>query len=843
MRNWICALTAAAVLSTQSLAYAETFSLPSQGGASSYSPSSTSPSSVQISPDAFKSLSLEQQRLINQRMQPSGSQPPASSETRKLTGDEPSAPTADAPQAQPEPVGEELSAFERILAEHAGPGAPRLRQFGYDLFTGVPSTFAPVNDMPVPSDFVVGPGDEVIISALSPRRSGDYSLTVSREGTIFYPNIGTLPVAGMTYSRMVTFLTQKIKGGATDLQLSIRMGKLRSIQVFVVGRTRKPGAYTVSALSTLSNALMASGGATKAGSLRDIQLKRGGKVVARFDFYDFLLNGDSTQDLRLQSGDVIFVPNAGALVAVSGNVRVPAIYELKGKTTLQEVLGMAGGVNAMGYTQQIQIERFHQNQAKKILDVDLERLGKSASVALQDGDLVGVSSITPKLLNSVFLDGNVERPGKYEFRPDLRVRDVIKNENDLKPESYMDFALIERVMPPDAHIELIPFHLGKALAGVTAENKYLTPGDTIRVYYRWDIQEPPKVRIAGPVGKSGEFRLHPKMTVAELVHLAGGLQDHSDKTSAELTRVQVVDNQMVTRRITLNLERALRGEAASNLTLQKDDYLLIKPVPDYKLYRTVTLQGEVAQPGTYTFKDGETLSDVIDRSGGVTKRAYLKGAIYTRESVKRLQAERLQDLSKKLEAEILRESNQQIAGALSGEAAKANQEAMASKQALLSSIRETQASGRMIVSLERVIAVPHSDADVQLEEGDVLVVPSLINSVSVLGQVFNPTAITYVPGMTMDDYLAKTGGATKHADTQGIYIIRADGSVLTDQIVQSGWGPWRKGIRSTVLEPGDTVMVPENLAVDTTIRDVRDITQILYQIATTAAVTWGLLRR
>lgn len=866
MRNptpWFSALTAATiVLASPAVVLAAEFALPSSQG--SLFPSATPAQSagsgqdqqslpagnskIQISPDTFKQLSPEQQQLIQKRIQENTPGVRGSSQTKAL--DPTQAPPLEEPQVttQEDPAStdmeEDLSSFEQELRQRPPEEISlKIRHYGYDLFTGSPSTYAPVDDLPVPSDYVIVPGDEIIVSAVSPRRSGDNSLTVNRDGTVFYPNIGTLSVAGMTYSRMVQFLTQKIKGGARDMQLSIRMGKLRSIKIVLVGRVKKPGSYTISSLTTLSNALISCGGPTKMGSLRDIQLKRNGKVVARFDLYDFLMKGGSEQDLRLQSGDVIFVPDSGPQVAVAGNVKAPAIYELKGKTNLEEVFKLAGNITPMGFSQQIQIERFNQNTSQKILDVDLTKPGAARSIALQDGDIVKVFAISKKLLNGVMLNGHVDRPGKYEYRANLRLRDVIKNENDLKPEAYMDFGLIERVMPPDAHIELIPFNLGKLLAGSDAENKLLQPGDAIRVYYRWEIQEQPTIRITGAVHRPGEVRLTPKMTIKELIQLAGGLKDQADHSLAELTRVQIVDNKLQSRRLTINLSKALENDPSSNLILQKNDYLLIKEVPEYKLYRTVTIQGEVAQPGTYTFRDGETLSEVITRAGGFTKRAYLKGSIFTRQSVKKLQEERLQEFAQRLEADVYRETSASVAGALSAEAAKTNQQALETKKAFLASMKDTKASGRMIVKVDELIAKQHSDVDVTLEEGDVLLVPPIINSISIIGQVYNPTAITYEQGLSVGQYLAKAGGPTDRADTRGIYVIKVDGSVVTDKNFSTGWGPWRQGVTAAVLEPGDTIMVPENLAVDTTLRDTRDITQILFQLASSAAITWGIIRK
>jgi protein involved in polysaccharide export with SLBB domain len=332
------------------------------------------------------------------------------------------------------------------------------------------------------------------------------------------------------------------------------------------------------------------------------------------------------------------------------------------------------------------------------------------------------------------------------------------------------------------------------------------------------------------------------MKVSDLIRLAGGFQDTADLSMAELTRLKVVNNQIVSSRQSVELQRVIRGDSQADLSLEKGDYLIIKPLPNSQNYRTVKILGEVAQPGVYTVREGETLSDVVMRAGGMTSRAYSRGAIFTRESVKRLQEQRLQEFAQRLEEDMYRHSAKAVQTALSQETITAYQDALNAKKALLECLKQSKPTGRMIVSVDQLIQRPHSPSDVPLEEGDVLLVPPVLNSVAVLGQVFNPTSLVCDRNMTVDDCLIKTGGARENADIQGVYVVKADGSVWSDKNVTVGWGPWRKGVRGAPVEPGDTIMVPEKLAVDTSLRDFRDITQILFQIATTAAIAWGIVR-
>jgi protein involved in polysaccharide export with SLBB domain len=805
---------------------------------------------MQVAPEVLQQLNPAQRTIVEQRMRESkaGRSPQntptnngSDTQNRTTTPDTKTDITAPADTTAPAaPKTQETSEFEASIAERLqGTARTPLTQFGYDLFTTGRDRFVTPENLPVPDDYRVGAGDEISVSMTSPRRSGEYTLTVSQEGRIVVPNVGPVPVTGLTPRQLESRLRELIQGGATQMRLSVRLAKLRSIRVFVVGRVQQPGAYTVSALSTLTNVLLASGGPTKQGSLRDIQIKRQGKVVARFDLYDFLLRGDNQGDIQLLSGDVLVVPDVGPLVAIAGNVRIPGIYELKGNTALQEALRLAGRITPRGFTQHVQIERYELNQYETVLDLDLQRIKQLGAVRLRDGDLVQVRSIIPLVKNGVQLDGHVYRPGLYELKKNMTARDLLSGELVIKPEAYADMALIERVSPPDNHIEIIPFHLGRALEG--KENVPLQAGDTVRVYSRWEVQDKPSVRVAGMVRQPGTVDLKPSMRVKELIALVGGLKEAADRRTAELTRTRIKDNRPIYERVTINLDKALKGDKRHNVLLQADDYLQVKQVADYKPVFTATLQGEVSQPGTLSFLQGERLSDVLARAGGLTPRAFLKGAIFTRESVKKRQAERIEEIRLKTEAEVVRLSAELEAKGLQG-GEKVDRSSLEQRKRFLESLLQTQASGRMVVDLASILANPGSEQDLTLEDGDALILPPLQNAVVVLGQVYNPTAVALEKGRPFQYYLDKTGGPTTAADAAGIYVIRADGSVYNRQTVGDGFLFWG-GLSRLPLEPGDTLVVPENLKVDTTIRDIRDITGTMFQITSSAALIWGVLNR
>ncbi|MBI5469366.1 MAG: SLBB domain-containing protein [Deltaproteobacteria bacterium] len=395
------------------------------------------------------------------------------------------------------PEDEDTSLFDRYLADTPAHEVElKLKPFGYGLFTR--PLQRPNQDLPVASDYVIGPGDEIGVNVWG-RLSGQYSLVVSREGTVQFPNIGPLTVAGMTFEEMKKFLKRQ-SSNIIGTDINITMGKLRGIQVFVLGEVKKPGAYTLSGMSTITNALMAAGGPSNIGTLRRIELKRANRTISALDFYDLLQKGDKSNDMRLQSGDVVFVPTVGPLVGIAGNVKRPAIYELKDSTDLVGALELAGGIIPTAYAQQVQIERVEGNSRRTIADINASGKDAPGSFMLQDADLVKVFSIFDKDSNAVYVYGNVKRPGKFELKKGMRLRDIIRDENDLLKETYFDYGLVKRLIPPSMEVKLMPFNLGSMLfKGSDADNIELSYRDAVYIFPKRLFEDRKTVRIEGEV--------------------------------------------------------------------------------------------------------------------------------------------------------------------------------------------------------------------------------------------------------------------------------------------------------------------------------------------------------
>jgi polysaccharide export outer membrane protein len=750
----------------------------------------------------------------------------------------------------------ELSRIEALLAQ----GAPadvcdvslELKQFGYEVFRTPVSTFAPVTNVPVGPDYILGPGDSFTLT-LWGRVDGRYSLRVDREGQIILPEVGALKIWGMKFGEMKDYLQHELSRKFTDFKLSVTMDRLRTIQVVVLGEAVTPGTYTVSSLSTVINALCAAGGPSKNGSLRKIRLSRGTDKPMEIDLYDFLMGGDKSKDLRLQDGDAIFIPLIGPIVGLAGHVKRPAIYEMLGPTTLGQALEMAGGATFTGWLQRVQVQRVQNHQRRVAVDFDMSRreaAGQSPvqNSLVQDGDVVKVFGVAARDERVVHLEGHVVRPGKYEWRPGLRLRDILPSYDLLLPQPNTEHGEIIRLVPPDLHPTTIPFHPGRLLAGEASENLELAQYDTIRVF-RWDERISERVTVSGMVYDANDYRLVPDMRVYDLIEAAGGLQKNAYLRTAEITRQHISQDGVATEKIEVNLEKALAGDPENNILLRDYDYLVIRPIPELEFGLTAEIVGEVRFPGVYPIRKQETLSSLIERAGGYTEQAYLPGAVFTRQSAKDVQRRRLDELISQVEESTLSSSQQAISGALDAEAARAQEAALATKKELLAKLRTAQITGRVVVKVTALEEFRGSKSDLELENGDKLVIPQMPGVVYVVGEVFNPASLLYERGETVHYYLDRVGGMTRDADKKQVSVIRADGSVIS--MAQSNRGPllyWDKqysqwsrgGFMNQHLDPGDTIVVPRKIDKTQWLRNTKDITQILFQIAVAAGVVLAL---
>jgi protein involved in polysaccharide export with SLBB domain len=722
--------------------------------------------------------------------------------------------------------------------------AEALKPFGYDLFSGTPVTFAPATDVPVPSEYVVGPGDTIEVQLIGTSK-GRHSLVVGRDGRINFPELGPIAVGGRRFEDVRNDLEARVPQQMIGTQASISIGELRSIRVFVLGDAETPGSYTVSGLSTITNALFVSGGIKKIGSLRNIQLKRNGRLVTTLDLYDLLLKGDTSADVRLLPGDVIFVPPIGANVGLAGEVRRPAIYELKNEVSVAQLLELGGGLMPDADAALATLERVDAGRARITLDADLAS-DAGRGQRLQSGDVLRVPTIRPTLEDSVSVTGYVHRPGEYQFKRGMRIADVIPSLDELKPNADQHYILVRRELPTNRRLRVFSADLAQALADPTSPANFeLAARDRIFVFdlesgrdriieplmrelsMQSHIDEPTaEVSVAGRIKVPGQYPLEPGMTVSDLLRAGGSLDQSAYGGKAELTRYEVLDGESrQAELIEIDLRQLLSGDPAADLALKPFDYLIIKEVPLWQAQEEVELSGEVKFPGRYPIQRGETLRSVMERAGGLTDLAFAEGAVFTRRELREREKKQLETLGTRMQSDLA-----QFSLMSAQETGKDPGQALAVGQSLLANLRETKPVGRLVIDLSRASrARPGSEQDIVLKDGDQLVVPRVTQEVTVIGEVQSATSHLYRADLSRDDYIAMSGGLTPRGDDDRIYVVRADGSVVT----RSG-NAWFSG-GGVDMRTGDTVVVPLDTERMRPLPFWTAVTTIIYNLAIAAA--------
>ena len=728
-------------------------------------------------------------------------------------------------------------------------GSESLKPFGYELFSRKVSTFAPGTDVPVPSNYVVGAGDQLNVQLFG-AQNRSLKLVVGRDGRLNFPELGPIDVAGKPFDLVSNEIEVRVARQLIGTQASVGMGNVRSIQIFVMGEAKKPGAYTVSGLATITSALYASGGIQTTGSLRDVQLKRQGQLIRRLDLYDLLLRGDTSSDIPLAAGDVVFIPPVGPTATVDGEVKRPAVYELKGRATLGNLIELAGGLTPEADGSRLSLVRYGEDRRRVAIDVSLDG-GLAQRTPVTNGDLVRVARSRPTIDSGVTLEGHVFRPGVTAWREGMRISELIPSLDELMPGADVNYVLIRRESSGDKSLSVLSADLAAALRAPGAgADLLLSPRDRVMVFdfqagrrllidplleelrRQSRLDDPTRiVAINGRVKAPGDYPLEPEMRVSDLLRAGGKLDPAAYSGSAELSRFRRDDNERQSELLQIDLEAILRGDAAADVLLQPFDVLTIKELPEWSVRESVTLRGEVRFPGTYPIRRGETLRSVIERAGGLSTLAFTRGAVFTREEIREREAQQAKDLSQRLRRDLAAVA---IQASQAAQSADATQSALAA-QTLLAQLEETRSVGRLVINLDGVLArgVGSRD-DIILRDGDELVIPKIKQEIAVIGEVQNSTAHLFRSGLTRDDYLNLSGGLTNRADSSRIYVVRADGSVVT------GKRGWLNRRAEMDVQPGDTIVVPMDTERLPPLPLWQAVTGILYNAAVAVAAISSL---
>lgn len=736
----------------------------------------------------------------------------------------------------------------RDLYTQVPEASERLKRFGSDLFVvrtveGTQSRTIgsmAVNsalDVPLGPDYVLGPGDELSIS-LWGGVSQSILRIVDREGRVALPEAGPIQVAGLTMDKAQDLIDNAMQAQYRNAHVALTVSRSRSIRIFVVGDVQRPGAYDLSALASPISALFAAGGPTAVGSLRILRHYRNQRLIGEIDLYDFMLHGIRPSDDRLQGGDTLLVPPVGAQVAVSGAVKRPAIYELKGEKDLASVLDDAGGLTVAASLAHITITRVVANQYREETSVQTApgEIPEAAMVGLRatevkDGDRVRVATVLPYSERVVYLQGHIMRPGTIAYREGLQISDVLHSYQDLLPEPA-ERGEIVRLVAPDLHPETIDFSVPDVLIGNV--NIPLQPFDTIRVYGRYEL-DAPTVSVRGEVIKPGDYPMFAGMTASQLIRTAGGFKRDALLETADLASYKVVNGTRVSiqREDVAIGDAVVKGDRSADVALQPGDVLTIHQLTGWNdIGASIIIEGEVAHPGSYGFQEGEHLSDVLRRAGGFRTTAYPEGAVLTRPEVATLEQKSRDELIRQIESSTA--AARLSPAAASGEQASTLQLIQQQQDQVLAQLRSQPASGRLVIHVDADI--DHwagTSADIEVRSGDQLRVPKRPGFVLVSGQVYSPSAITFTPGRTAGWYLQRAGGATSIANRKQIFVVRANGAVLG-----RGSDKWYEhDVLATRLNPGDTIVVPQKIiGPSLTWRNLLGAAQIVASLGIAAAV-------
>jgi protein involved in polysaccharide export with SLBB domain len=721
-----------------------------------------------------------------------------------------------------------------------------LKRFGSDLFVVHSMQNGPARsldatgastalDVPLGPDYVLGPGDALSINVWG-GVSQSILRVVDREGRITLPEAGPVQVAGLTMEKAQSLIGNAMQSQYRNAQVAVTVSQPRAIRIFVVGDVQRPGAYDLSALATPISALFAAGGPTAAGSLRTLRHYRDQKLIGEIDLYDFMLHGIRPGDDKLQGGDTLLVPPVGAQVAVYGAVRRPAIYELKDEKDLAAVLDNAGGLTVAASLTHITIDRVVANQHREEVAVEIKpdespdtAMAHLHSTEVKDGDRVHIASVLPYSERVIYLQGHVARPGKIAYRDDMRLSDVLRSYQDLLPEPAQHGEIV-RLVAPDLHPETMEFDVPDVLIGNA--NIALQPFDTVRVFGRYE-RDAPTVSVRGEVLRPGDYPMFEGMTAAQLIRAAGGFKRDALLDRGDLASYQVANGtRVVVQRQDVAIgDAVLKNDRGADLALKPGDVLTVHQLTGWNdIGASIVIDGEVAHPGSYGFQEGEHLSDVLRRAGGFRSTAYPEGAVLTRPEVATLEEKSREELIRQIESSAA--AARVAPGA--GEQSATLQLIQQQQDQVIARLRSQPASGRLVIRIDSDI--DHwagTPADIEVRAGDELRIPKRPGFILVTGQVYNASAITFVPGRSASWYLQRAGGATAIANRKEIFIVRANGDVVGRR--SGSW--YGHDVLSTRLNPGDTIVVPQKIiGPSVTWRNLLGTAQIIASLAIAAAV-------
>jgi polysaccharide export outer membrane protein len=762
------------------------------------------------------------------------------------------------------------------------------KRFGQSFFNQEISTFAPVDNVNVPDDYVIGIGDSLVIQLMGTTNER-FELPLDRDGSIFIESLGVMNLSGLTINQVIQLLEKKVSNELFGATVSVTLGKLKDINIFLTGEVKNPGMYSVSSLTTITQALYQSGGITNLGSIRNINVLRNGSIAKTFDAYDLLINGDSSGDIRLRSGDVILVPPYQSIVEVKGGSKRPMLYEISSGETLADLLRISAGFSKNSIpSESFLITKRDVSSYHDTLTVDLlNKADLDIKIGIDDVLIIPVGHTEPS--NSIEVVGAAYRNGRIGWKPEMYLSDLFNNlDKDFPPFIDLDFSLIVRKPDRLSNYEFINFSLRDFFKSESFEDIELFENDKIlffsdfktqrlsiinendlknlidqpdatnelsedsfdapktssRIPYNIDLQSnelsrkklldpiielikressqgnPVKlVSISGEVKYPGTYPLFKNSVVKDLIRAAGGLTDLAYESSIEIRRNALSSNGY--NNISFEIDGSYQSQDLYTTELESLDHITVRKLRGRNENLKVLLAGEFNFPGEYIISESESLASLIERAGGFTEQAYIKGSIYLSKSSAISERKRLSEYSNQIKRIVLTSSLTQEIQSGTG---------INDIDKLLQLLESIQPSGRISYNfnsdnLDQII----------VQDGDSITIPTKPAYVTIIGEIHNSNTINFQKTLSIEDYITMAGGLTDRADQNSIYIIKANGSTISLEK-----DSFRVFGRKPVIEPGDTIVVPINPQFKDALSNWVQVTQLIYQSMVSLAAVKGL---
>ena len=688
--------------------------------------------------------------------------------------------------------------------------------FGHRIFQNKEMSFEAAYNLPTPTNYKLGPGDEVAIDIWGASQISMQE-TISPDGNIYVENLGPVHLSGLTITQANNHLKRQfgqiysgINGDAPNSNISLSLAQNRTIQVHVMGEVENPGTYTMSSFATIFNALYQAGGVNEVGTLREVKVYRGEKMVATYDVYDFILNGHSNMGIRLEDNDVVIIDAYKNLVSVTGCVKRPMYYEMLETESVAQLLKYAGGYQGNAYKEDVRLIR----NGKREREIYTLNVDEQLSFVLADGDSISVDSIMPSFANMVEVKGAVYRPGQFQMNGRVKtVKQLIECAGGLKDDAFMNRAILNRRNPNNT-LDNLAVNLTDLMEG-RIEDIALRKNDVLFVPSLFDMQEVQTVTIYGEVAFPGVYQYMDNMTVEDFIVNAGGLNEGASTARVDVAR-RVKDAKATTASDTITLTYSfslsdeLQVKENPNFTLKPFDEVYVRKSPGYYKQENVIVEGEVLFDGTFALiKKNQRLSELVQNAGGLTPQAYPEGA----RLVRQMTDEELQRLEVTVETAL--------------QTAKNEEDSINIRNTLAN-----QVSYPVGIELHKALEKPGSAADITLRDGDRLIVPQFSNTVKMSGEVMYANTVAYQKGRRLNYYLDQAGGYGDEAKKSKVYVVYLNGTVARANRLNSG-----------LIKPGCEIVVPKKNKERLKTTEILSLGSTSASLATVIITLTNILRR